>query len=416
MPSLLFVVLLLSFIASVTAVCSSCHGDAPGCPGTGRDDCPWVKAVGDNATNLASGAAIILSCLVPLKMQRLFPRHFLESISSLFARSLMTVVFDPTGKSVKEVITAVRIGMYPKDEAVAAAAVRAVDLGRDATAADYKKAQAALEAIKAIPVKSLHTSSATEGAMLFILSKLSHGYCDAKKTASSFDLCLDCTDDGAASSSMDGKTFSSTLSRPSNEVAMFRLFNAFVILCQATSLSSCLALCPFLEEVVYEPVHNGTVPWCVAFECVIIYLRMIEAQGGTGGFTIANIVFKAGGIDSIRAQATAIALDHYPSATFRPRGGTPRDIASDDGGAGDKAYKGTIKGYKNTSKVCCAAWNAGKPHLAKNVDANGICNFLHKCNQFVDNKGPNGRCLGDHARHAGCDYASDHKVAKPVSA
>jgi len=344
-------------------------------------------------------------------MLRLFPRNSLDAISSLFARSSLSGFFSPTGKSHKEIISAIRMGLFSKDQALAHASEEGSNLPNTATDNDFRRIGFFIDAIKACPSNSVTSSSSTEGAMLYILAKLSHAYCAVKKTTSVFDMCGDCGDDDSKSV---GKTFSAQLTRPQSEIAMCRLLNAFVVMCQATSLSASLALCPFLEEVVYEPIHNGTIVWCVAFECVVIYLRMIESQGAGGTFNLSNIVFRAGGLDSIRAQALSIAQDLYPTTCFRSRGENPLGNTDDRKGP-SKNYEGSIKGFNSSSKICCAAWNAGKPHLSKNVDSNGKCNFLHKCNQFVDDKGPGGQCLGDHPRSA-CTYDASHKCNKPVSA
>ena len=80
----------------------------------------------------------------------------------------------------------------------------------------------------------------------------------------------------------------------------------------------------FFEDVVYEPVRNGELHWAVAFECVIIYLRMLEAQVDINhGFTLSDIHHRSGGIDAIRKEATDNAHDVYPAAFFRAHGGTP---------------------------------------------------------------------------------------------
>ena len=52
-------------------------------------------------------------------------------------------------------------------------------------------------------------------------------------------------------------------------------------------------------------------PWPVAFESVIIYIKMVEASPTM--YTLGDVVHKAGGLDSIRAQALVLAKTHYPS-------------------------------------------------------------------------------------------------------
>ena len=193
---------------------------------------------------------------------------------------------------------------------------------------------------------------------------------------------------------------------------MYSLLNGFALTCHAVGLASILAMGPFLEDVVYEPVRSQTVDWMVAFECLILYLRLI--QNGTGRYNITNVIHMAGGIDSLRAQALISAKEHFPAAFFRTLGGNPKPFDGiSPGGKVVEIYSGKVKGSRPNANRGCASWNLGKPHLEKYVDSNGLCSFLHKCDQYVSDKGPGGQCLGDHKR-ADCDYDSAKKVSQPV--
>ena len=102
---------------------------------------------------------------------------------------------------------------------------------------------------------------------------------------------------------------------------------------------------------------------------------------------------------------------------FRPVRGEPRDVTDDK--KNDKTvYSGTVKGDNPSAKTGCTAWNDGKPHLAKNVDANGHCLFRHACCQFVSDKGKGGQCLGTvgdptHKRKD-CPYDASKKLKSPA--
>ena len=80
----------------------------------------------------------------------------------------------------------------------------------------------------------------------------------------------------------------------------------------------------------------------VAFECLILYLRLIE--NGTGRYHITNVIHMAGGIDSLRAQALISAKEHFPAAFFRTLGGNPSaGLNSPITGGNDGAiYSGTV--------------------------------------------------------------------------
>jgi hypothetical protein len=191
---------------------------------------------------------------------------------------------------------------------------------------------------------------------------------------------------------------------------MYSILNGFILCTHALGLGSVLAVCSFLEDVVYEPIRSSAVPWPVAFECVIVYLRLIESNPSS--YNLATVVSSAGGIDAHRAVARANASQHYSAAFFRVLGGNPNDLSSPDHKGG--IYSGSVKGDNKSSKMGCASWNTGSPHYAKNVDTNGKCKFIHACDQFVSDKGKNGQCLGPHKRKD-CDYDSSKKVSKPAS-
>ena len=197
---------------------------------------------------------------------------------------------------------------------------------------------------------------------------------------------------------------------------MYSLLNGFTLTCHALGLANVLAMGPFLEDVVFEPIRCGAIPWPVAFECLIIYLRMVE--DGSGKFKITSVVHEAGGMDSIRSQALVSARENFSSEIFRGLGGIPKLNPKDKESSlkGEGEYDGKVKGSLPSATRGCTAWNNGTPHLSKNVDPKtGKCRFLHKCDQFVDDKGIYGQCLGDHHRKD-CDYDPAHKVRSPVKA
>jgi hypothetical protein len=245
---------------------------------------------------------------------------------------------------------------------------------------------------------------------LYVLFKESSVFSLHVTGSTSFDFCGDCTVEPAKASS---KTFTASLVRPKSAHAMYSLLNGFALTCHAVGLANILAMGPFLEDVVYEPVRSDTIEWMVAFECLILYLRLIE--NGTGKYNITNVVHVAGGIDSLRAQALTSAVEHFPAAFFRTLGGNPSAGLNSliTGGKDGAIYSGTVKGSRPTASKGCASWNMGRPHFAKNVDSKGLCAFLHKCDQYVSDKGPGGQCLGDHKR-VDCDYDSSKKVKQAV--
>ena len=116
-----------------------------------------------------------------------------------------------------------------------------------------------------------------------------------------------------------------------------------------------------------------------------------------------DIVAKAGGLDKREKEAQAAARVYHPAAFFRGPRGEPRDVKTDT----------TVTSFNANAKLGCAAWNKDLPHEAKHVH-NGRCKFLHKCDQWVTDKGPKGQCHGNHKR-SDCDYDPAKKCATASS-
>ena len=404
------VLLLLFFLAmlpSVSAVCTVCYGHADGCTGDSTA-CPWVTGVAANVAMVSAAAGGILKIqkLLPAKFVRLFPRSALEAFSSLLNKVKTSgTPFDPSGKTVKEITIAVKGGQFSKNEAI----LFLNDLLQDAEEEiAIKKLDSTIKTLEHIDTSSVGDNGAMEGGFLYILFKESQVFCKNVMGSTSFDFCGPCEVETKPSS----KTYSATLIRPSTVHGMYSLLNGFTLTCHAFGLCNVLAMGPFLEDVVYEPIRTNTIPWMVAFESLILYLRLVE--NGSGAYNITDVVRKFGGIDALRAQALVSAHEHFPAAFFRTVGGNPNSKGTGTSDtSGGEHYTGTIKGSRPGASKPCISWNLGKPHLAKNVDANGLCNFLHKCDMYVSDKGPDGRCLGNHKR-ADCDYDPAKRVKQPA--
>ena len=398
---------LLSFLPCVSSVCNVCFGLAQGCGGD-RTACPWVTTVAANVAMVgaATGGILTVSALLPAKFARLFPRAALEALSLLVSKvGSSGTPFDPMGKTAKEILKAVKEGRFTRGEAVLFLNDAIQDSSNDQ---EIKKLESSIKALDHIDLTNVSDNGSMEGGFLYLLFKQSAVFCGNVSGSTSFDFCGDCSE---VDLKPNTKTFSASLVRPKDSHSMYALLNGFTLTCHATGLANVLALGPFLEDVVHEPVRSKTLSWMVAFECLILYLRMIE--DGSGQYNVGNVVRLAGGIDSIRAQALVSAKEHFSGAFFRTLGGNPS--APDEGGAKDdgaKFFKGTVRGSRVNASKGCAAWNLGSQHFAQYVDSSGLCLFLHKCDQYVTDKGPGGQCLGDHKR-ANCTYDAAKKTYKP---
>ena len=388
--SALSLFILHSLFLKVNAVCTECYGAGEGCTGDPAT-CPWRTAYVANAAAMgaAAGGVITVSKLLPLRFSRIFTRKVLQVLSQIKARGVAGLAYDFAGKSFAAIRAAVVSGRCEKDDALTTIA----DLmdGLDPTAADYAaKVQIHMGQLKVLGHLTPQVDadvSASQGAYLFVLAKLSLHICGSAPGQKEHTL------DMGSSSSDAGPTdmrVTSRLVRPANAAQMYALLNSYVLVCQATGLANALTLCPFLDDVVYAPVRCN-LPWPVAFETLVLYLTKVENE--PTAWTLSTVYAKAGGIDVIRNEATAIATGRYPSSElFRAPRGEPRE------GPGTKKeeYKGKVNDYTHDATQACIAWNTpGKAHLAKHVNQ-GVCKFFHGCSQWVTDKGPFGQCLGAH--------------------
>ena len=387
--------------------CSSCWGEAPGCDGKADGSgCPWKNEALTNVSAMAKqdGSKVSVEKLLPAKYLRLFPISVINRLMSVHSRPRAGSQIDLSGKDSTVINKAVLNGSTTKEAAVLELSARIEELQKAGGSGAADKCK--ILAIQIGVVQSLqpktNASSSLDGAYLFILSKLSKVYCSEQVV--SFDMCVEVDDeseDAGEGKSQGPKRFSATLTRPRSSAQMCSLLNAFVLVCSATGLANVLVLGPFLEDVVYEPTRIGSLHWAEAFEQLVIYLRLLE--NNPEGWRMKDVVARAGGLDKREKEAQAAARVYHPAAFFRGPRGEPRDVKNDT----------TVTSFNANAKLGCAAWNKDLPHEAKHVH-NGRCKFLHKCDQWVTDKGPKGQCHGNHKRPE-CDYDPAKKCSTASS-
>ena len=373
--------------------------------------CAMLRAFVSVAAALVSAAAttkVLVDKILPPRFVRIFTRQVLQTLSMIYDRPKGGTSYDFTGKTELQIQQAVINGHVSKEEGLQELSSRAsaVSMGDTQFAEKLKLFDMHMSVIKTI-TPGVSSSVGSDGCYLFILAKLSGVVCGNKPVT--FDLCVEIDADGDKDGGSGSTKVKSKLIRPTSMAQMYSLLVQFQLVCCATGLSSVLAMTPFMDDVVFEPVRVGGVPWPVAFEMLLIYLRMIENDSTV--YTLTNVVHKAGGMDTLRRQALAVAQGLYPSAFFRAHGGNPET----PGGNTDEKYTGKVSGFDRASKRGCAAWNNGSIHLAKHVDANGRCKFFHGCDQYVTDKGPGGQCLSTSHKRKDCDYDPSKKSSKPVN-
>lgn len=411
-PSCSRMLLLLFFgVSPASCVCSFCFGNANGCSGADPNTCPWKVGLAANVAAVSTGAVIALDTLLPPKYLRLFTRPVLQVLGIIISKPRPGTPPNFAAQTVKAIYTAVVGGNVYKDEAISELNDRLTteELKDSPNATLVKQLERAITMVQKATVK-VYANDVVDGAYSFVLAKLSLITCTA---SASFDLCFTCEDDSEGSNGGGSKRYSATLKRPRTYAQMCQLLHQFQMVIVASGLASILAVGPFLEDVVYEPLRLGTYEWPIAFELVIIYLRMIE--NNPDRYVISNVL-ASGAIDVKIQEATKAAVGQYPGANFRGGRGEPRDVDADPNKGKEKVFKGDVKGDNPSSNKGCAAWNLGRSHLCKHVDSStGKCTFKHACDQYVTDKGPRGQCLGDHKR-AACTYDPAKKCKSPVQA
>ena len=196
-----------------------------------------------------------------------------------------------------------------------------------------------------------------------------------------------------------------TIRYPESQAEFFFMLNDWSLVVAALGLLSYPLIARFIKDTVEYTMICLKESYQVACCLFITYLKRVETDP-TRELTLAS-VFRAGSSDTYLAEARQM------SATFfRTRGGDP--LA---GGPKDDKLKEVDKKWNGkstpTAKKPCAAFNFDTKHRDNALDDSGCCKFAHVCNQWVDDKGPGGMCMGKHKRSA-CDYDAAHKIDKAL--
>ena len=365
---------------------------------------------------VTSTAALSLAGSLQPKLLKLFNPRVLKVLKTLVNKPKSGAPWDFTGKRLRQICDAVSCAYITKEEAID----HFLGLIESETDSDAKtELRHDLDTLQKLSPSTGH-HVVLDGALLYILAKLSSVVCVSKQLT--FDLCMevDVAESSSVSSSSSSSTSSHTgvnltsmkapLVRPTDFTQVAALLNHFTVVVVNTGFCHISVLSAFLDVVLFEPVRSKSLEWPVAFECLILYLRKIEEF--PDDFNVGNVVTKLGGMDAIRNEARSIASIHYSADIFRRLRGEPRVGGGDADDPNKKVFEGKIIGDNPNALLGCTAWNNGTSHLARNVDSDGRCKFRHRCCQFVSDKGKNGQCLGAHKRKD-CDYDPAKKLSAP---
>ena len=410
------------------APCTVCFGNALGCgnnDGRDPDACPWRSQMASNVSAVSAGVggALVVTALLTPELLRVFTPTILDTLAMIIARPRSGQPLNLEALTPVAIQKAV-IGKHcTKGEAIMEITRRIMDPALEPGATDspevcrFKSAQterlkALLATVNALP-ETVGSGSSTEGAFLFVLAKLSSIYCTEKIV--SFDICQD-VDSYDEKDSFSGtgtpKSLSAKLVRPRTRAQCHSLIHNWGYVVTSVGLAHPVEIARFLDEVFYEPLRTDEAAWPVAFELILVYIRLMESKPSQ--YRLVDVATKAGGMDRCMQKAEKQARSNFPASCFRTPGGNPGNVKTD--GHGDEKYKGAVSKGTPTAKRFCIAFNSGAnhPHMAKHVGQNGICKFKHACNKFVSDKGKYGRCGQDHGAFA-CDNPARCLDDKPVT-
>ena len=336
----------------------------------------------------SSTSSISVAKLLPTRLVKMFDRKSLMLLVMCKHKPTPGTVVDLTTAKVQDVIKMVQSGSITKETALLHLSGKLDDL----LASEDKNAELQMTALTS-QIQILHnltssvsTKSGIDGAFLFILAKISVAICTSKGVP--FTICVEVEDVEHESGKAEGRA-TGHLHRPYTSAQMFCLLNHFQLVCSATGLASLFALAPFLDDVVYEPVRMNKIGWPVAFELLLVYLRMVEND--PQNYSIDDVVAKSGSMDSKRAEALVSAEANFPSHIFRAHAGNALAGAPPPSGG-----KINVTGHTATAKRGCVVWNSHQTLHDPKHCKNGVCLFAHACNHWVSDKGFKGQCLQNH--------------------
>ena len=112
--AVLFWMVLLSMAGGADGVCRTRFGNAPGCAGDSAT-CPMTTGVASNVVALAAAttatAVISVKSLLPFRLQHVFSRSVLDTLTTIARHSAIAGPYDFAGKTVSDIRSAAHQGL-----------------------------------------------------------------------------------------------------------------------------------------------------------------------------------------------------------------------------------------------------------------------------------------------------------------
>jgi hypothetical protein len=361
--------------------------------------CPLIVELTKNAEifatkKLGSSPTVAYSMTHELAMQ--FTRPVVDAIVGLACAPVQGVQIDFTDATYNQASAVVKAAVYGHCSFAEAAAVLAEKLDAATSIEAIEKIRGAMDSLKSAGETAVNSAT---GTFLFVWAKVSNVI--SKRSDFTYKL--------EAAAKSKSAVHSVTLVRPETEAEFYEMTHLFIMTVIALGLASATIVIKFIDDTVFGTIRMKE-PFTVAHELVLCYFR--EMDFDPARLLHMGNVFRRGGQDTLLSEARRNA-----AAFFRAGGGIlqPFKGTNDDKLGNIKTIKNTKPNGKSdeSSKKPCPDFNGGRP--CKNLKPDGTCTLAHKCNQFVSDKGPNGYCMGPHARCTGCDYDAGKKLRAPAA-
>jgi hypothetical protein len=243
--------------------------------------------------------------------------------------------------------------------------------------------------------RSKETSGAVLGCYTFFLAEASK-IVEHYGSLSSASLDLE-EDDGVAGAG-GSRSLKGTIRHPKRELDFFFLLLVWSMILVSVGLETFLTVASFLVFNTFDHMLLRKWDWRVTYFYFVILLERVETSGDDQ-LNISSVATRLGGLDTLREEATLRAEEHYGRCIFRRR--QPHFELPEEEPLEKKQVVAWNGKATPTAVHTCHAFNLGPSgkHGKGHLLADGTCKFAHKCDAYVSNKGPGGRCHGDHARH-----------------
>ena len=398
-PTLFACCLLFAMLPLIGAtICGTCYGQIPNCPG--GENCALRSSITSNRAALAAaGAAVVsLANLLPVKFIRALSKTFLESLKTFLLKTTIGAGIDWGSLGVVEVAQLPIKGLSSRADALMELQTR---LG---ATSDNKEAQKIIGLITSLSsmsdvgvLGSRQKDSNLTGVYSYVwahASRLVTNYA-VLNTASLDSLELD------SKSEAHSTKRSCSVLHPKTESEFLFALHVWTMILSATGVDEPLIIMRFNLDVVYENLQVRNWKWQLVYFYFLIQLEQVEVEEG---INLSNATSR-GSLDTLRSYARDRAEAHYGQGIFRSEYKKSPTVETEDG---DNEWNGA---WSHDAVTVCWAFNRKQQkHRESSLLPDGTCKHRHICDAFVSNKGPAGKCEGNHPRFK-CN--NTFKIDKP---